>query len=82
MKLYIYTLILVLLAANCIAGPGASLLCMGGCNAAAVACYASAGAVMGTVTAGVGIPAAIFACNAAQGVCMAACAAMVVAPTP
>lgn len=74
--------VLFLLATTACAGPGASLLCMGGCNSAAVACYAAAGGVMGTITAGLGAPLAILACNAAQGACMAACAAMVVAPTP
>jgi hypothetical protein len=50
-------------------------VCMAACNAAAVACYASAGLVIGTITLGVGAPPAAVACSAAQGVCMAACAA-------
>lgn len=50
-------------------------LCQTGCNTAAVACYAAAGgAVFGVVL----VP----ACSAAQGACMAACAAMALAPTP
>ena len=54
-----------------------------GCNAVAVACYAGAGFTFGTVTAGVGIPAAIVACNAALGTCSAACATVALfAPTP
>ena len=51
-----------------------SLLSQSACNAGAVTCYASAGYVFGTVTAGTAVPAAIAACNATQGACMAACA--------
>lgn len=73
-----------------IAGPFAALtaygLCQTGCNTVAVACYAAAGATFGTVTAGAAIPAAVVACNAALGVCMAACAGITIAgaaaPTP
>ncbi|EFX79605.1 hypothetical protein DAPPUDRAFT_319504 [Daphnia pulex] len=64
------------------AGPLAYGLCQSGCNALVVACYAGAGFTFGTVTAGVGIPAAIVGCNAALGVCMAACIAAGLAPTP
>jgi hypothetical protein len=46
-----------------------------------VACYAAAGVTFGTVTAGVGTPVAIVACNAGLGVCMAACVAAGCAPT-
>ena len=54
-----------------------------GCNAVAVACYAGAGFTFGTVTAGVGIPAAIVACNTALGTCSSACAVVaLLAPTP
>ncbi len=38
-----------------------------GCNAVVVACYGAAGFTFGTVTAGLGIPAAIVACNAGLG---------------
>ena len=49
----------------------------------AVACYAGAGFTFGTVTAGLGIPAAIVACNAALGTCSSACAVVaLLAPTP
>jgi hypothetical protein len=44
--------------------------------------YAAGGFTFGTVTAGAGIPAAIIACNAGLGVCMAACIAAGFAPTP
>ena len=54
-----------------------------GCNTVAVACYAGAGFTFGTVTAGVGVPAAILACNAALGTCSSACATVALfAPTP
>ncbi|KAL7281079.1 hypothetical protein ACG7TL_004382 [Trametes sanguinea] len=42
------------------AGPIAYGICQTGCNAVAVACYAGAGAVMGTVTAGVRFLALLF----------------------
>ena len=44
-----------------LAGPLAYGICQTGCNAVAVACYAAAGLTFGTVTAGVGIPAAAIA---------------------
>lgn len=47
-----------------------------------VACYAAAGVSFGTVTAGAGTPAVIVGCNAALGTCMAACAAVALAPMP
>eukprot|EP00798_Chlamydomonas_sp_ICE-L_P006663 gene6663-3328_t len=43
------------------------------CGTAWAACYAAAGLVAGTVTAGIGAPAAALACNAAEGNCMALC---------
>ncbi|KAI0373461.1 hypothetical protein BV20DRAFT_1049871 [Pilatotrama ljubarskyi] len=57
-------------------------ICQTGCNTMAVACYAAAGAVFGTVTAGVGTPAVILGCNAALGKCSAACAIVALTPTP
>jgi hypothetical protein len=48
--------------------------CQAACCTGWVACYAGLGLVAGTVTAGLGVPAAVLACNAAQGACMAACA--------
>ena len=57
-------------------------VCQTGCNALAVACYAAAGFTFGVATAGVAIPASIVACNTALGVCMAACAPVILAPTP
>ncbi|CAG8577285.1 3171_t:CDS:2 [Gigaspora rosea] len=64
------------------AGPIAYGLCQTGCNVIWVSCYAAAGFVAGTVTAGAGTPLVILGCNAAQGVCMAGCVALLVAPTP
>lgn len=63
-------------------GPLAYGICQTGCNSLAVACYAAAGFTFGTVTAGAGIPAALVGCNAALGVCMAACIAAGFLPTP
>ena len=54
--------------------------CQSGCNASWVGCYAALGLIAGTTTAGVGAPAVVVACNAQQGLCMAACAAMVLSP--
>ncbi|OQV14256.1 hypothetical protein BV898_11493 [Hypsibius exemplaris] len=56
--------------------------CQTGCNAGWVACCSAAGVTAGTVTAGLGVPAAVMACSALQGTCMAACAALALAPTP
>ena len=64
------------------AGPLAMGICMSGCNALWVACVGGAGGVAGVSTGGLGVPAAILACNGAQGVCMAACAAALALPTP
>ena len=53
-------------------------ICQTGCNSVWVACVA--GGTAGVTTGGVGVPAAVLACNAAQGVCMAACAAIALSP--
>ena len=53
---------------------GGYAACQTACNVAWVSCYASAGLVAGTVTAGTGVPAAALACNGIQGACMASCA--------
>jgi len=55
-------------------------LCQTGCNAVWTACVAAAGGVAGVSTGGVGVPAAILACNAAQGLCMGSCAAVALSP--
>jgi citrate lyase alpha subunit len=64
------------------AGPVAYGICQSGCNALVVSCYAAAGFTFGTVTGGAGVPAAIVACNASLGACMAACVAAGFTPTP
>lgn len=63
-------------------GPLAYGICQTGCNAVWVACVTAAGGTAGVSTGGVGVPAAILACNAAQGTCMAACIAAGLSPTP
>ena len=69
-----------------LAALGAYATCQTGCNTIWVACYAAAGAVAGTVTAGAATPAVILGCNGALGTCMAACwvatAGAGIAPTP
>ena len=55
-------------------------LCQTGCNTVWMACVTAAGGVAGVSTGGIGVPAAILACNAAQGVCMASCAAVALSP--
>ena len=57
-------------------------ICQTGCNTVWVACVAAAGGTAGVSTGGVAVPAAIVACNAAQGTCMAACVAAGLSPTP
>ena len=59
---------------------GYAQICQTGCNTVWVACISAAGGVAGVSTGGVGVPAAIQACNAAQGVCMAACVAAGLSP--
>jgi len=54
-------------------------ICQTGCNTLWVACCAGAGGTAGVTTVGAAVPAAILACNAAQGICMAACAAITIA---
>ncbi|CAF0915876.1 unnamed protein product [Rotaria sordida] len=76
-------LCIVILTASCIeAGPVAYGICQAGCAAVVVACYAAAGAVFGTVTAGAATAPAILACNVAFGKCSVACAAIALTPTP
>jgi hypothetical protein len=57
-------------------------MCQSACNGVAVACYSAAGFTFSTVTAGLGTPLILIGCNAALGSCMAACAAVALAPTP
>jgi len=80
--IFISILLLTASMSSTSAGILAYGICQTGCNALAVACYGAAGFTFGTVTAGAGIPAAIIACNAGLGVCMAACVAAGLTPTP
>ncbi|CAF3550138.1 unnamed protein product [Rotaria socialis] len=83
MKSVALFLCIIILTTSCVkAGPTAYGICQAGCAAVVVACYAAAGAVFGTVTAGAGAPAAIIACNLAFGKCSAACAVAFFMPTP
>ena len=60
---------------------GAYGICQTGCNVLVVSCYAGAGLVFGTVSAGTAIPAAAVACNTGLGACMASCASVTLAAT-
>ena len=73
---------MIFMASSIEAGPAAYGICQAGCAGVTVACYAAAGAVFGTVTAGAGTPAVILGCNAAFGKCSVACIAAGFAPTP
>ena len=82
-KLWSLLFVLILMTPAVSGGLLAYGLCQAGCAAVVVACYAAAGFVFGTVTAGAGTPPAILACNAAFGKCCAAFAvAALLAPTP
>jgi len=83
MKKYIILIILIInFIQLTISGPLAAGICYTGCNTVWVACVAAAGGVAGVSTGGIGVPAVILACNAAQGTCMAACIAALLSPTP
>ena len=47
--------------------------CYAGCGAAWVACYAAAGLVAGTITAGGLAPVSALLCNGSESQCMLAC---------
>ena len=64
------------------AGLLASGICYTGCNTLWVTCVAGAGGVAGVTTGGLAVPAAVLACNAGQGVCMAGCIVALALPTP
>ena len=81
-KRFLLLLVVTIMANQIQAGPLAYAICQTGCNAVWVACVAAAGGVAGVSTGGAGTPAAILACNAAQGICMAACVSAGLSPTP
>ncbi len=83
MKKELFTLFFIMMTLSVSnAGFFAAGICYTGCNTLWVSCVAAAGGVAGVSTGGVGVPAAILGCNAAQGVCMTCCVAAVLAPTP
>ncbi|KAI9354162.1 hypothetical protein BD770DRAFT_392522 [Pilaira anomala] len=81
-KVVLFLAVVLCLVNSSDAGPISYGICQTGCNALAVSCYAAAGAVFGTVTAGVGVPAAIIGCNVGLGLCMSGCVAAGLSPIP
>ncbi|KAH3938962.1 hypothetical protein HBI25_188780 [Parastagonospora nodorum] len=63
------------------AGPIGYGICQAGCSAVVMACYSAAGFTWGAVL-GATAPATIVVCNTASGTCHAACAAVLLGPTP
>ncbi len=57
-------------------------ICYSGCNALWVTCVSGVGGVAGVTTGGVGVPAAVLACNSGQGVCISGFMAALALPTP
>ncbi len=82
MKKIMIILLLISIISFAQTGGIAAGICYSGCNAVWVACVAAAGGVAGVTTGGAAVPAAILACNAAQGVCMSLCIAALLLPTP
>lgn len=82
MKKFIYLILILSVISLCRSGGLAAAICYTGCNSLWVACVSAAGGVAGVSTGGAAVPAAILACNAAQGTCMAACIAALITPTP
>ncbi|KAJ5355059.1 uncharacterized protein N7496_012271 [Penicillium cataractarum] len=64
-----------------VAGPVGYGVCQAGCAGVTMACYSAAGFTWGA-TAGATAPATIVGCNLAFGKCQAACAAVLLMPTP
>lgn len=83
---FVTFLILLLLPAVC-SGPVLVGACYTVCNVTYGSCLAAVGVTAGVTAPATwygwfwGVPAACAACSAAQGVCMAACTTLVVAPT-
>jgi hypothetical protein len=63
------------------AGPLGYAICQAGCASVVMACYSAAGFTWGA-TLGLTAPATVLACNSAYGACQAACAAVLLGPTP
>jgi hypothetical protein len=81
MTTVIRLLILSVLLSLAHGGPVAYAFCQTACNMGAVTCYAAAGLTFG-VSGPIGPVAGATACSAAQGVCMALCTPLLIAPTP
>lgn len=84
MKLLALVSVAVFASPFALAGPLGILaygVCQAGCASVVVACYSAAGVAFGTMLAAAAPP-AIVACNAGQGACYAACAAIALAPAP
>ncbi|KAL7411518.1 hypothetical protein BDY24DRAFT_342943 [Mrakia frigida] len=75
-------LLLALSLPTAYGGPISWGICQTSCNGGYVLCCASAGAVAGTFSLGLGVPAALATCSAIQGTCMALCTPLLIAPTP
>lgn len=69
------------LATGTVAGPVGYGVCQAGCAGVVMACYSAAGFTWGA-TMGASAPATVLACNSAFGSCQAACAAVLLWPTP
>ncbi len=83
MKSILIVCIILALLSPTHAGPISYGICQSGCSGLVVVCYAAAGFTFGTITAGVGTPAALLACNAGFGMCSAKCAVVTLfAPIP
>ena len=81
-KMVVYLLALLGTFQPAKAGLLAYGICQTGCNAVWVACCTVAGGIAGVTTGGAALLPATLPCNAAQGVCMAACVAAGCSPTP
>lgn len=80
---FVFAIVLSTLLSTSDAGPMAAGICYAGCAAVTCACFTAAGATFGTVPiAIIAATPALAACNAAFGICEAACVAALVAPTP
>lgn len=82
-KFWSLVLVGLLMTSVAHAGPIASGICYAGCAAVTVACFSAAGFTFGTVPGAIiAATPALAACNAAFGICEAACVAALVLPTP
>lgn len=79
----VFIVLLMLTTGPANAGPIAAGICYAGCAAVTVACFTAAGFTFGTVPGAViAATPALAGCNAAFGICEAACVAALLTPTP